>query len=115
MPNADLAVITAPERVEAVEATGLLDSPASPALDRLTRSLVANMVQGVHEGFSKKLEVYGTGYGCDVQGRKLNLNVGFMGRGALVKPFEDQRLRLYSESVFRRRFPDLPARATLPE
>lgn len=37
MPNADAAVIAAPERVKAVEATGLLDSPASPALDRLTR------------------------------------------------------------------------------
>lgn len=37
MPNADPVVITAPKRLEAVAATGLLDSPASPALDRLTR------------------------------------------------------------------------------
>lgn len=37
MPNADVRVIAAPERLEAVAATGLLDSPASPALDRLTK------------------------------------------------------------------------------
>ncbi|MBA3852933.1 MAG: hypothetical protein C0503_00880 [Gemmatimonas sp.] len=37
MPNADPAVIAAPKRLAAVAATGLLDSPASPALNRLTR------------------------------------------------------------------------------
>lgn len=37
MPNADLQALRAPERLAALEATGLLDSPASPALDRLTR------------------------------------------------------------------------------
>ncbi|MHC4696810.1 MAG: 50S ribosomal protein L6 [Planctomycetota bacterium] len=46
----------------------------------LTRALIANMVRGVTEGFSKRLEVYGTGYNCKLQGRTLLLNVGFSGR-----------------------------------
>jgi large subunit ribosomal protein L6 len=69
-----------------VQVSRLKDSGQFRALHGLTRALVANMVRGVHEGFSKKLEVYGTGYGCDVKGRILNLNVGFMGRGGKNKP-----------------------------
>ena len=48
------------------------------ALHGLTRSLLANMVEGVTEGFSRALEIYGTGYGCKVQGEVLQLNVGFI-------------------------------------
>lgn len=43
----------------------------------LYRSLIANMVQGVNEGFEKKLEVNGVGYKIAVQGRKVVLNVGY--------------------------------------
>ena len=39
------------------------------------------MVQGCAEGYERKLEVYGTGYGANVQGDKLMLNCGYMGRG----------------------------------
>ncbi len=46
----------------------------------LTRSLIANMVKGVSEGFQKRLLIYGTGYNCKLQGSVLHLNVGFMGR-----------------------------------
>ncbi|UCE58835.1 MAG: 50S ribosomal protein L6 [Phycisphaerales bacterium] len=46
----------------------------------LTRALIANMVKGVSEGFSRALEIYGTGYNCKLQGRTLHLNVGFSGR-----------------------------------
>ncbi|MHC4114729.1 MAG: 50S ribosomal protein L6 [Planctomycetota bacterium] len=41
------------------------------------RSLIANMVTGVSMGFTKKMEVYGTGYNVKVQGNKLVLQVGF--------------------------------------
>jgi len=46
----------------------------------LTRALIANMIQGVAEGFSKRLLIYGTGYNCKLQGQTLHLNVGFSGR-----------------------------------
>jgi len=41
------------------------------------RALTANMVQGVSEGFQKKLEIKGVGYRAAVQGNKLNLTVGY--------------------------------------
>jgi large subunit ribosomal protein L6 len=53
----------------------------SRALHGLTRALIANMVRGVHLGYRRSLEIYGTGYGCRVQGRSLLLNCGHMGRG----------------------------------
>ena len=43
----------------------------------LTRSLIANMVIGVTEGFIKKLEINGVGYRAAKQGNKLNLTVGY--------------------------------------
>ncbi len=49
----------------------------SQALWGLTRALIANMVTGVTEGFSKKLEINGVGYRAVVQGKKLVLNLGF--------------------------------------
>lgn len=42
-----------------------------------TRSLLANMVHGVSEGFSKKLEIHGVGYRANLEGEKLNLSLGF--------------------------------------
>jgi large subunit ribosomal protein L6 len=43
----------------------------------LYRTLVANMVHGVTEGFTKRLEIHGQGYKAAVQGRKLELHLGF--------------------------------------
>jgi len=43
----------------------------------LTRALVANMVQGVTEGYEKKLEIQGVGYLGAIQGKVLQLRVGF--------------------------------------
>ncbi len=47
------------------------------SLHGLTRSLIANMIIGVSEGFSKQLEVNGVGYRFQIQGKKLNLSLGF--------------------------------------
>ena len=46
------------------------------SLHGLTRSLVANMVEGCLNGFSKHLEIYGVGYGVQVQGPKLTVACG---------------------------------------
>jgi large subunit ribosomal protein L6 len=47
------------------------------ALHGLTRSLIANMVEGVTNGFEKRLEIQGVGYRAQLQGRKLVLALGF--------------------------------------
>ena len=47
------------------------------ALHGLTRSLVANMVEGVTKGFEKRLEIQGVGYRAALRGTDLELNVGF--------------------------------------
>jgi large subunit ribosomal protein L6 len=47
------------------------------ALHGLTRSLIANMVEGVTKGFEKRLELQGVGYRAAMQGADLRLDVGF--------------------------------------
>jgi len=53
------------------------DAPEHRALHGLTRALVANMVTGVTDGFRKSLELRGTGYRAQLQGKNLLMNVGF--------------------------------------
>ena len=53
------------------------DQPRQRAMHGLTRSLLANMVAGVSEGFSKMLEMQGVGYRAQLQGRDLALAVGY--------------------------------------
>ncbi|SRR5437867_5052460 len=57
------------------------------ALHGLTRSLVANMVEGVTKGFEKHLEIQGVGYRAALRGTDLELNVGFS--HSVVKPAPD--------------------------
>jgi large subunit ribosomal protein L6 len=52
-------------------------SKFSRAMSGTTRALVNNMVTGVSAGFEKKLQLIGVGYRVQVQGQKLNLNLGF--------------------------------------
>ncbi len=47
------------------------------SLHGLTRALLANMVEGCANGYTKALEVYGVGYGAQLQGNKLTMNVGY--------------------------------------
>jgi large subunit ribosomal protein L6 len=47
------------------------------ALHGLTRSLVANMVHGVKDGFERKLEIVGIGYRAQLQGKNLQLALGY--------------------------------------
>lgn len=53
------------------------DEPQHRSLHGLTRSLIANMVTGVTDGFSRRLEVNGVGYRAAVSGGNLVLQVGF--------------------------------------
>ena len=47
------------------------------ALHGLTRTLIANMVEGVEKGFAKELEVNGVGYRCEKKGNQLVMRLGF--------------------------------------
>lgn len=53
------------------------ESRESRQLHGLSRTLVANMVEGVSQGFVRRLEIQGVGYRAQVQGRSLTLNVGY--------------------------------------
>jgi large subunit ribosomal protein L6 len=56
------------------------------ALHGLTRSLVANMVQGVTEGYEKRLEIQGVGYRAQLRGRDLELALGYSHPVAVKAP-----------------------------
>lgn len=53
------------------------DSRTARAMHGLTRSLIANMIEGVTHGYKKELEITGVGWNAQVQGQKVNLNVGY--------------------------------------
>jgi large subunit ribosomal protein L6 len=57
------------------------DAPQNRALHGTARAIIANMARGVKEGYSIGLEIYGTGYNCKLDGKRLMINCGFMGRG----------------------------------
>jgi large subunit ribosomal protein L6 len=53
------------------------DQRTTRALQGLTRSLIANMVSGVTQGFEKKLEIVGVGFRADLQANALKLTLGY--------------------------------------
>ncbi len=53
------------------------DSRRARAFHGLTRALIFNMVKGVKEGFTKRLEIVGVGYRAELQGNVLNLSLGY--------------------------------------
>ena len=60
-----------------VDVTRASDTKRNRSLHGLTRSLVANMVEGVARGFSKSLEIQGVGFRAAVEGRQLSMALGF--------------------------------------
>ncbi|HHE55725.1 MAG TPA: 50S ribosomal protein L6 [Caldithrix abyssi] len=53
------------------------DSKFSRSLHGLTRQLIANMIDGVSKGFTKKLQIIGVGYRAEMKGKKLVLTLGY--------------------------------------
>jgi len=74
------------EAGKAVTVTRSDDRKESRALHGLSRSLIQNMVTGAGVGYRKRMQIYGTGYGCNLKGEVLEINCGFMGRGTKEKP-----------------------------
>jgi large subunit ribosomal protein L6 len=72
-----------PQRIRITQEDGTItvERPTERGEDRalhgLTRTLVANMVEGVTNGFEKRLEIQGVGYRAALQGTNLELQVGF--------------------------------------
>ena len=68
-------------KIDKGEGTLLVTRPTDRGPDRalhgLTRSLVANMVEGVTRGFEKRLQIQGVGYRAALRGAALELNVGY--------------------------------------
>lgn len=74
---------TLPNEVEVVQEGETLlvkrrdDSRAARQRHGLSRTLVSNMVEGVSQGFQRRLEITGVGYRAQVQGQNLTLNMGY--------------------------------------
>lgn len=64
------------------------DDDQAKALHGLSRALINNMVRGVSEGFSKRLEIQGVGFKAAVQGKTVNMSLGFS--HPVVYPIPDQ-------------------------
>jgi large subunit ribosomal protein L6 len=69
--------ITVKQEGEEVLVTRANDEPKIRAKHGLMRALLNNMVNGVSQGFSKKLEINGVGYRVALQGTDLKMNLGF--------------------------------------
>jgi large subunit ribosomal protein L6 len=53
------------------------DPKRGKAFQGLTRALIANMIQGVSQGFERVLEITGVGYRAEIQGNTMNFNLGY--------------------------------------
>ena len=81
-PKGELAQdVPAEMKLELTDGTLTVERPTDRgehrALHGLTRSLIANMVQGVTEGYEKRLEIQGVGYRAQLRGQALELSLGF--------------------------------------
>ena len=72
-----LPVVTIDEVNGEIVVTRANDDKEVRAVHGLTRALIANMVEGVANGYSKRLEIVGVGYRVEKQGKKLVLNLGY--------------------------------------
>ena len=90
-PKGELSQVVNPEMKIAIEDGTLTvarptDRGEHRALHGLTRSLIANMVQGVTDGYERRLEIQGVGYRARLQGKALELSVGFSHTVAVPAP-----------------------------
>jgi len=81
-PKGELAqALSAEMKVQQEDGTVTVERPTDRgehrALHGLTRSLIANMVEGVTEGFEKRLEIQGVGYRAQLKGKSLEMALGY--------------------------------------
>jgi large subunit ribosomal protein L6 len=90
-PKGELSQFLSPDMtVSQNEGVVTVDRPTDRgehrALHGLTRSLIANMVEGVTEGFEKRLEIQGVGYRAALKGKNLELALGYSHPVAIEAP-----------------------------
>ncbi|MCH5315908.1 MAG: 50S ribosomal protein L6 [Eubacterium sp.] len=90
-PNGTLSMDAHPNMAISVEGSEIIvsrpnDEKENKSLHGLTRTLVANMVTGVTEGFKKTLEVNGVGYRVQLQGSSLVMNLGYSHQVTMEAP-----------------------------
>ena len=95
-PKGTLENTFKPEMAIAVEGNEVIvtrpsDDKEHRSLHGLTRTLIANMVQGVTEGFKKELQVNGVGYRVQKQGKDLIMNLGYSHQ-VIVSDTEDIKI-----------------------
>lgn len=79
-PKGTLKLAALPGVAVAINGSELNCNPQNPEETKMagtTRALIANMVKGVSEGYTRKLELVGVGYRAAMQGKDLNLSLGF--------------------------------------
>ena len=81
-PKGELSQAVSPDmRVSQDNGTLTVERPTDRgehrALHGLTRSLIANMVEGVTDGFERRLEIQGVGYRANLRGRNLEMSLGY--------------------------------------
>lgn len=81
-PKGKLSQVLLPQVAVSIEdgvlsVTRVNESQEARSLHGLSRTLVANMVEGVSNGFNKSLEMVGVGYRATLEGRVLNLAIGY--------------------------------------
>jgi large subunit ribosomal protein L6 len=90
-PKGELAqVLSGDMKLEQADGVVTVERPTNRgehrALHGLTRSLIANMVEGVTDGFEKRLEIQGVGYRAQLKGKNLELALGFSHPVAIDAP-----------------------------
>jgi large subunit ribosomal protein L6 len=90
-PKGELAqALSAEMKVEQGDGIVTVERPTDRgdhrALHGLTRSLIANMVEGVTDGFEKRLEIQGVGYRAQLKGKNLELALGYSHPVAVEAP-----------------------------
>jgi large subunit ribosomal protein L6 len=90
-PKGELQQTLSPEmKIEQADGVVTVARPTNRgdhrALHGLTRSLIANMVEGVTEGFEKRLEIQGVGYRAALKGKNLELALGYSHPVAIDAP-----------------------------
>lgn len=91
-PKGELTKTMHPDMQIAVEGSEIIvtrpdDEKLHRSLHGLTRTLIANMVEGVTQGFSKELEIRGVGYRAQLQGKTLNMNLGYS-HPVIIEPID---------------------------
>jgi large subunit ribosomal protein L6 len=86
VPDVAVALDEAAKEISCAIAETKMDDGPTKALWGTTRARIAGMIEGVTKGYTRKLEVVGVGWSAKLQGRTLQLNVGYSQPAMLAVP-----------------------------